>query len=315
MNELLSSIALLTLASGLAAQSVTTSIRAVMPLTVQSTNGSQSAQATQPAGPLPDPGQVRAQMTIADEVSAAWSSYSWPGYSEASLFHILASPPSQPIFGAALNHEFVISFTAAGGAVPAVLVLDRQHTETGGIPQPLIAIDVGNDGFIDHFGAGMFYSSPLTIGAQPLEVRVVVSSTIAGLGSSMTNVKVKLLPVNNTMVFQHAMGCGPGPGALEQAHLLPPYEVFADRGVDALINFQGALAVFVVGFTQQPVLLPAIGFIPCLLVPSPDVVLFQTTALHLPLPAAVRPITVHVQAVMLTSAGLRTTDGYTVSGL
>ena len=39
---------------------------------------------------------------------------------------------------------------------------------------------------------------------------------------------------------------------------------------------------------------------------------FQLAPLHLALPAAVRPLTFHLQAVALTSVGLQTTDGYTV---
>jgi hypothetical protein len=307
----LSVLGLLSLGPVAVAQTISTSVRALAPLTVQVSNGVQSALATQPAGPLPASGQVLAQLTIADEASASWSSASFADRAEVRLRHTLASPPSQPVNAAATAHEFVVEFAAAGGAVPAQVVVRRTHAGSPGVPPPLIAVDLGNDGTIDLQGPGTFFGPAQTVAVQPLQVRVLMTSLLAGAGSSLTDVLVELRPVNGVLMVQNAMDCGPGPGALTAARLLPPFEVFADRGVDALIEVLGAPAVFVIGFGQQPVLLPQNGFVPCLLVPSPDVVLFQS-ALHVALPPAVRPVTFHMQVVSLTEAGLRVSDGYTV---
>jgi hypothetical protein len=74
----------------------------------------------------------------------------------------------------------------------------------------------------------------------------------------------------------------------------------------------GTIAVIVVGFAPQPAFLGLNAGLPCLLLPSPDVLVVQPVV-SLPLPASVRPVTLYVQGVSVTTQGLLTTDGYQVT--
>lgn len=296
----------------LLAQSVTTSVTALVPLHVQVSSGLNVAQATQPAGLLPAAGQVSAVLSVTDVASASWSSLAQSTEVLVLLRQALTVAPASAVGAAATGHEFLVEFAAVGGQVPAILEIRRQSEISQGLPASTVAIDLHNDGTIDLVDPGTFFMAPQVIAGQPLRVRVIMSSFLSTSGGSLTDVHLTLRPANDLIVLQSALACGFGSGALDSARLDPPVAVFADRGMDATIVSSGALAVYVVGLTQQPLLLPPSGLVPCLLVPSTDVVLFQLAPLHLALPAAVRPLTFHLQAVALTSVGLQTTDGYTV---
>ncbi|MFN3242498.1 MAG: hypothetical protein ACE37K_13425 [Planctomycetota bacterium] len=91
---------------------------------------------------------------------------------------------------------------------------------------------------------------------------------------------------------------------------------FPQSGVLFGVGVASGPAVAVYGLGVQPTLLPNSGALqPCLLVPSPDlVVLIPPNGHLLGLPAAVRPITVYVQGVVLLPTGLGTSNGFVVQG-
>ncbi|MFK7739511.1 MAG: hypothetical protein AB8H80_04240 [Planctomycetota bacterium] len=74
----------------------------------------------------------------------------------------------------------------------------------------------------------------------------------------------------------------------------------------------GTLTVAVLGLAQLPMLLP--GTPDCLLLPRPDVVvpLGPQGVYQQPIPAAVRPITVHVQAVQMLQSSFVTASAFRV---
>ena len=112
--------------------------------------------------------------------------------------------------------------------------------------------------------------------------------------------------------MQAAAGCAPAPSN----HALSIAPAFANAGVGLDLVPSQDLTVLVLGLAQQPLLLPGGVLAPCLVVPAPDVLLVVPPSVYfwsqVPLPAAVRPVTFHAQAVRLAASGLLTTDAFSV---
>jgi len=101
--------------------------------------------------------------------------------------------------------------------------------------------------------------------------------------------------------------------------LLPPPPPFLapsfdGRGIDLAISQPlGSLAFLVFGFTPQPQFLGINAGLPCMLLPSPDIVaLAAAHPLHIALPASIRPLTFYAQGVLVMPQGVVTTAGYQV---
>ncbi len=303
------------LAGALPCQTVTTRVLAATPLTATCVAGPSTDQASQPAGPLPASGFITAAVGGAPPQSLASSQIGWDRLdeawqSQAVLRHALFVDPSVQGAAAAGPNAFVVEFTSTA-PTPIVLEASRFSILTPGAPWPLVGIDVGNDGSIEY--PNVWANAPVmlaatTIGAVPLQVRVVFTSQLPGSGSSFSTVAITARPDNALHSVRNVLQCS-------TAFMTDPVPVFAGRGV----ALGGDPHVYVVGMTTQPLLLqqapfPASVPWPCLLMPSPDIVLFAPTGLLIPLPAAVRPVQFHVQGVFVSPlGGLWTTDGYTVT--
>src|SRR5204863_4893090 len=86
----------------------------------------------------------------------------------------------------AATSEFVITFTATSAA-PASFYLGSTTYTSINAPLPLVAIDVDNDGSIEYpnFANGLTLHVPLLpLGAAPVAVRVIMSSSVSGPGYS-----------------------------------------------------------------------------------------------------------------------------------
>ena len=131
----------------------------------------------------------------------------------------------------------------------------------------------------------------MTLSPQPTDVRIVMSAQLNGAGTSLTTFSIAAKPRNAVATTQLVSGC-----ASNYGDMLPPVQVFPDRGIDVgVVPGQDAgWNVFVIGLSQQPQLLPPQTG-PCLLLPSPDILLAQWNTLHIALPAIVRPVTFYVQ--------------------
>lgn len=294
----------------LAAQSVSTTISAVTPLNLHATDGTVTGTTTVPAGPLPG---FAFNFAAAPGVLATVSHYRETtatrafGYVAFGAEIFAGSTSSNARSG---PHEFLLEFTATGPA-PARLTLHRETTSSVGAPWPLVQVDVANDGTIDVANLSAVTDWQLdvpTLGSQPFRIRVIADATLVGLGQSSTQVWFDLEPSNGLELTKVVTGC--------DQPVFPTFAVapaFADRGVDVYAD-AGVFRVVVIGLSPQPAVLPSPLPGPCLFLPALDLVFFPTgsvsSVVHVPLPAAVRPVTFFAQAVELFDFG--TTDAYRV---
>lgn len=303
---------LLATAGTLHAQSVTATITALTPLTVAGTVGGQTVTASQPAGLLVPGASLLVQPFAASvhQAYVSWSTYEHESETSATLFHWLEAPTAPSVLQAG-PHEFLISISATA-TVPGILQLQSTAWASAFAFAPLLSIDLGNDGQIDFpdisGGSGTIDLPGWVFDTQPTLVRIIASASLQGAGESFSQFTVRALPANDASVWTSAIGCATTAGI---SHL----RVFQDRGID--FRAQSLLphpTVLVIGLGQQPALLPANQGITCLLLPAPDIILWNPTGYyHVPLPAALRPVVFYAQGVEVAPTGLLPTDAFGVS--
>ena len=295
------------------AQTVSISFSAQAPLSAQMTVGTMTAQSTLPAGPLPLNSSIAAAPTPGAIANTSWYT-SLEGF--AVLTNQINSGAATSASGSLGPNEIVVSFTATA-PVGGWLEVTRGSSLTGGQPWPVTAIDFGNDGTIELPNMQTTTTSVFaSLGPTPWSVRFVLTSQLVSAGASYTTMELRMHPNTNVGVQPTALGCGPV--GLPTLRVDP---TFLGTGIKA--EFWSSLPapmvhphVFVFGWGVQPVVLPPISLAPCLLMPTLDVLLPGAATLpsvvNVPLPAAVRPVTFHVQAVGLLPTGLATTDAFMV---
>jgi len=175
---------------------------------------------------------------------------------------------------------------------------------------PVVSIDLGNDGTLEHVnlsGTGEITYPGLVFGPIATQVRVIASGALLGNGFAIQSLGVTAEPDNDATVWTSAIGCASNTG-------LGYLPVFQDRGIDFFSTSLADPMVLVIGLSKQPVLLPAPAGTACLLLPAPDILLWNPAGQHhVALPAAVRPVTFHVQGVAVTASGLLPTDAFRVA--
>lgn len=178
-------------------------------------------------------------------------------------------------------------------------------TQAGSL-QPGIDIDFGDDGVLEYVnGNQVSLTLPLSLEPQPLPVRITFSSSALTPGIAASSLILEALPATAISSTLAAVSCtAPGITALP---------TFFDNGVRLKASsFQPMMPwlAMVIGWDTAPVLLPSLGQSPCLLLPTPDIVVLQglgIAPLDVPLPPAVRPVRFWVQGVIPDSQ-LLTTD-------
>ena len=307
-------LALLATATGLAGQTVTATVASLTPASVQCTSGTQTASNSLPAGPL-----GFAYNTIASiaqggstQMQAMVDGFMIQddGRVQVTATNFLYGTAIATPVTANASQDLLVQLSATSAAPVQITVAPRLELSAG-VPAPLLEIDVGNDGQVDWIG--MFGAASLghfLLGTQPLSIRMRLVSSISvspnNFDQSTAAINLFVEPDNQVIVTQNVFGCA-GPGSME-----PPAPVFEGRGVDILTS----PAVVVIGFGTQPLLLGPQSPLPfvtgCLLLPTPDVLSWQPTGqLRLPLPPALRPLTLHVQAVMIGPM-FALSDGYRI---
>ncbi|MFT7537083.1 MAG: hypothetical protein ACI85K_003039 [Hyphomicrobiaceae bacterium] len=284
------------------------SIRALTPLTVQVSDSLSSASATTPAGLLSTFGESIA--SLPSPSLPASGAVRWRVRDTfVSLEHSLGNPSAIPSFSGVLGpHEFLIEFQAQTPRA-AIFRASRLSALSGGAPAATIAIDVDNDGTIEI--ANLSTLTPATfaviVGPQPLQVRVIVNATLGAAAYVYEESFFAIIPDNNLQITQVVSSCAP--------FVPPPPAVvlpsFLHTGIDLVQPF--SLGVIVLGLAPQPNLLSVFSQsgLPCVLMPRADVTLYVST-MDLPIPLAVRPITVYAQAVGLVAGELVASDAYSV---
>lgn len=293
----------------LAAQSVSVSLESLTGISLSRTDGGGLAQAQLPAGPVAAWGGISTGPFMSALASVGWNSSSTPHDATVWLAQdLLAGGAGSSAQASA--HEFLVTFTANGTA-PSVLRITRYSNLTAGTTYPGISIDIGNTGNALPIGANPISAAMPALGAQSLEVRVVFDAAMVTNGAVYSQLDFELLPDNQLAFVPSATSCiWPGPVTLGLA------PSFVQRGVEITAPITQGPSVLVIGWSASPFLLPTTVPLPCLVVPSPDVLLLVppnvVVSLQVPLPAAVRPATFHAQVVTLAPIGLLAGDAYVI---
>jgi hypothetical protein len=208
-----------------------------------------------------------------------------------------------PAFASA-SGELLVHVTATSAA-PLRIELTRVVDATPGAASPAFSVDVGDDGFFELQAAGLGSTviTGIAAGAQPVPIRMRSTVAQTGQGFAAVTLDVRVLPDN-------AIAVNPVLPPCDLSTLLLANPVFEQTGVRFEVT-TSALVVLVLGLAPQPQPIPS-PFAGCLLLPSPDALQVLTYGQNwtLGVPAAVRPVTVWAQGVVLESTGLATTSSY-----
>lgn len=288
------------------AQSVT--VTAATPITVFTQIGANLTTNSVSAGPLAAVGTVSAAAVPFASASLSHSATFTP-----SRFHFTASASSlvavgpQVAAGLQAPVELLLSLTHP---LPATMRIDLDQRVLGpaGMPMPLLAVDVGDDGSVELSTAS---SSPhnfvlVQVSPTPVAIRIRLGIQLASIGQGEASVELVGRPTA-TQVTSMLPGCA------------SPIVVYEPR-FDGDLEFELVMPtldplVMVFGLGMQAQLLGSFGSYPCLLLPPPDAVLLlpPQSRQSLSIPPAVRPIQVFAQPVEVTLFGLRTGEAVRIS--
>lgn len=300
-------IALLALGP-LTAQSVTTSLSAATNI-VCSVSGFVLAGDVVPAGPLPTTGNCSATLSSIGTgvATTSWELIETPTGSMTRMRNLLSVAPNVNFTARARPQEFLLEYSSP---IPAGARLEiSQQLAIGPYTlAPYAQVDLGNDGNLDIFNLSQ--SGPITVpvtslGSTPFAVRIILHSEHSGPGWSDLEVTARLVPDVPIDVSKTATSC-----LNEAGFTVAP--TFTNSGVLVTSTFLPSVTVF--GFGLNPLLLPPATTGPCLLLPTPDVLVLMTPGqpFSVALPAAVRPIVFHAQLAVVTPQGILTSDAYQI---
>jgi len=306
--------ALLVLTTTLTGQSTGLTLSALTPLQAVITDGAVSNTAMCPVGQLPSYWGFGASLpgTSLAQAAVNWHHYHWNNGAVVRLEHVLWNPGAVPTVTASTGpHEFLVELTATA-PVSADIRITRIDELAPGVGAPTVQLDYDNDGTIDV--ASVSTAQPLQLirpyGPQSFQVRVIVATSLSGAEYAGTRLWLVATPHNDLTITEVVATCRP----LQPSP--PPFvqPSFLGRGITLTLGYYpNDLPLVVVGFSPQPALLGSQGVLPCLLLPAPQIVLFEPTGiLEVPLPASLRPLTFYAQGVIWTNGELVTTEGYAV---
>ncbi|MFT4843033.1 MAG: hypothetical protein ACI8UD_001860 [Planctomycetota bacterium] len=291
-------------ASAAVAQSASISLQtaAVAQVTV---NG-QAQTATLPAGPVGLSGGL-SQSSGGSFINATWDTYVEP---TGVYFDIAAHAYVDAVAGTSAQTsgmDFIYELSN-----PTPVAIELRLRRMGVMAGASLLVDVSNDGSAEltNSSASGDVVLALTIGPVPLPIRVLYNVSQAGLGGHDSYLTIVAQPTAGIYSTQLVQGCD----ISHHQDMQPRFDggIWL-RVVGPLQNTKPS--VMVLGTSLQPIVLPAAASFPCLLVPSPDLLLFPgSQAVNLQIPAAARPYRFYVQGVVLRPNVLHTTNAIQVSG-
>ena len=296
----------------LAGQAISLTVSAATPLTTRATAGGTTNVHTLPIGPVPASGYVFAAASQPPGELANMS-LNWitqlPGQSERLLcgcsFLGMANGLASPASASVDPFEMLLHLQAP--TPRRVFVTGRVVVVAPpGLPAPQLELDLFDDGTVEWSTTVLFGTISVLVGPTPIPVRVRGAVSLPSNGFAQGAGTIDITPDNRVDSYAMVQGClAEGFLRLEDA--------FAHDGVRLQVP-AGCLCVGVLGLGVQPLVLSVQGGLPCLLLPSPDVlVVIPANGFDLPIPAAARPIDFYAQAVWFDFQGLPTTTGYRVS--
>lgn len=311
MNAHVAMVALATL-SPLAAQTVSVSLFAPTPLVARAAVATTLVSQSVPAGPMAATGQLQAHSSVpffgTADLTFDWSTLAlqFPAHIACTFMQTASITAPLPASAETDPWDIVLQLQATS-PVNAKIALSRILQATSGTAVPITQIDVGADGTFEmvETSATEVILPSIAIGTQPLQVLIRTQMALAIPGSITLTTQVTVTP-NNDMAVVHTLTTCAG-----DIFQVAPSFVGTGIGLAQSPAWVSDPAVAVLGLAPQPVLLPVTN---CLLLPSPDLILFLPPyqLLELPLPPALRPMRFWAQAVVLNWSGLVTTNAYDV---
>src|SRR5262245_20191194 len=303
----------LLLACPLAGQTVSLTVSAATPLTTRAQAAGTKDVQTLPAGPLPASGGFFAQVMSLPTGQSAQMQFNWitvlPGWYERLHFGCSfwgwANGSTSPASASVDPFDLLLHLQAP---TPRRMFV-AGHVDfivSPGLPAPQFAVDLFDDGFAEWSTTMSSVPISVLVGPTPIPIRIRGAASLPSNGSTQSAGGIDITPDNRVDIFPLLQGClADGFLRLEEA--------FAHDGVLLRVP-PGSLCVAVLGLGVQPFLLTVQSGWPCILLPSPDVLLvIPPNGFDLPIPAAARPIDIYAQGVMLDPLGLWTTTGYRTS--
>ena len=300
------------LAALVPAQAVTVAASIPTPANVTVTSGSNSSSGLLDTSTISNPLSVIANGQPG--VALALSGFSVRGDADRvrevdySLYSLVGGSAGSCTIDA---HEVVIELTAPS-LRPVTVSLSASSQTSNGALRPRMDFDLADDGSLESNGTWTIF-----VGPTPYRIRLFTDLDVAADsgGSALARAVFNMtLAADNDIDIQRVVpGCTDAP--------LEVFEPFSLDGIRVSRPFSPAPMLAVFGFGAQPVLLSATSataVFPCLLYPSPDVIVFfpgnVENSLSLPIPDAVRPASLYVQGVEFRGVGdLLTTDGFFVT--
>ena len=315
MTPLLRPSLVAAIAAAASAQSI--SVSAPTTATMTASYGANNSQTTTlPAGPLASFGTAIAVAGNATGSTASadvlWSTFTGPGLVE--VFVTASANVTAPGPGLAESGPTELLFSVSyPSVVAASLELSRSVSGTAGTTFPITRIDVFDDGFVELNET--FPNEPVTLSAPlgpgGLVIRCTVDARTAIVGGVVAGLHIRIVP-GSTAVSVTSSGCG-----------APAYFVGTRFDGDlyyAVSNVYAGSTVAVFGLATQPLFLgaapafPSGPLLPCVLLPTPDLLVFLPTAQAqtLVIPPAARPIAFHSQGVLFGGPVLQTSSAYAI---
>ncbi|MBL8748959.1 MAG: hypothetical protein JNK78_07355 [Planctomycetes bacterium] len=303
---------LLALSATATGQSVT--LTALSPITVTASHGLQSQTATLPAGPIaamplltasvnPGPGDI------------AFAQLAWSVLSSATrmevVFQQFASLASlgNPAFAHLGPTDWVVELTNPQAMFARIDVVQEGPVPSGP-NQQMFVLDSGDDGSNEYSLGSMSTGTVGLLGPTPWRIRIRTDTTLLGPGVVAPRARLVVTPLPGIATASVVGNCDPS----RWLTAVPTFT--ADLRFEMGFDGFGAPFVLVLGLSAQPIVVNAAPPMPCLLVSSPDVLVFMpvwSPEYVLPLPPSVRPISFFGQAVSLEPTGLVTTNAFFVS--
>jgi hypothetical protein len=306
MPTIRSCLLLAALPALLPAQSVTTTLSALTPLTVTTPAGPQSVG----PGPLAPAGTLGTSTPGPGTFS--WST--WVGTSEVGLVLDWSGNANASIGPSELL--LTIAAPTATQAIP--LRFEGLFEDLGAVGFLQMGVDIGNDGTVDwQLGQG---TSPLIVGGdspdvatQPIQLRLILDYQQQAATQQQT-FRFRLRATRGGVFVQRlATACG----LFQNYSAAASLETGPSAGFGDVLELRSQGTLWhVVGLSPQPTLLPpalTLTTYPCLVIPATDLVI-RTGTLFLGVPAAAsRPLVLHSQLLdFLPNQGLRVSDSYQI---
>ena len=295
-------------------------VAAATPLTVSAQNAGTTTSNSIPAGPLASvgwinassPGGGLAQANVVWQVEATPISLSFDTWQMATVLPQATAPAS----ASAGPHEYLLHLTSPS-PMSMLISAHRWFDLFPASPLPQLQVDVLDDG-VPEFVLTSTQTGPswpiavVTTGPLPVPIRVRLASlaTAGGTGGN-ASLRLTATPNNGLDISRVVIGCSP-------SNALECHPSFVGTGVDFWASSSPFYpSVLVLGLGPQPVVFPTVLGVPCILGPSPDLLVLVTPSttmpFTLPLPPAVRPVTVYAQVVQLPLPLLFFTDAFRVA--